>query len=103
SFECAAITAFEINWNHVQFWQQPAEDRHIHQRFLGEKINRAIGGVTGERRIKEALMICGQNHRTGLDHALAMDDSETEKQLREQTAKMITEPVIEIHSATQTA
>ena len=57
----------------------------VEQRPAGEKKNRAIRCVPGQRRIEKALMIHRQNHGPVLDHSLPMQNAESEKDFREQT------------------
>src|SRR5262249_53766031 len=96
--ERTPIIAFQIYRDHIQLWQKPAEDRNIHQRFFCEKENRPVGRVAGEWRIEKTLVIHRKNHGTGLNHALAMNDTKSIEQTREQATEMIAEPIVKIHS-----
>ena len=78
-FERAAIVAFEIDRDDVELRQKPAEDRRLHQRFFRKKIDGAVTGVSGQRRIEITLVIHGENHRAALDHPLPMNDAEAEE------------------------
>jgi hypothetical protein len=80
-FKSAAIAAFLIDWNDVQLGQKPAPKPVLEQCPAGEKKNRAIGSVSRQRRIEKTLMIHRQDHRSALEHAFAMPDAKSKKDL----------------------
>ena len=96
-FKRAAVDCFLIDWNDIEFRQQPAQQRNFEQGFLREKIDGAIARVPRQWWIKITLVIHGENHRTSLNHALPVDDAEAKEQPGKQAAKMVTEPIVRIH------
>src|SRR5207248_11796562 len=80
-FKSAAIAAFLIDWNNVQLGQKPAPKPVVEQCTAGEKKNGAIRSVARQRWIEKTLMIHRQNYRPALDHAFAMQDSKSKKDL----------------------
>src|SRR5207249_8266533 len=89
--------AFLIDWNDIQLGQKPAPKPMIEEGFASENKNRTIGSVARQRRIEKALMIHRQNHWPTLDHALAMQNAKSEKDLREQTGEGVSQPIVGIH------
>ena len=51
----------------------------------------------GERRIEVTLMVYRENDRAALKHALTMNYPEMKKQPANDTSKVITNPVINVH------
>ena len=93
------IFSFLIHRDDIQLRQEPAEDGSLQQRFFREEKNRAIGNAAYERRIEIALMVRCQNHRTMIDHPLAMHDAQPEENPAEQPNQAIAKPVVEIQNA----
>ena len=101
--ERAAIAAFLVDRNDIQFRQKPAEHRDIEQRFAREKINRAPAADAGKRRIEIALVIHREDDRSFLDDALRMHDAKTKKDPGDQSGKMIDREIPGIHACDRQA
>jgi hypothetical protein len=86
-----------MNWDYIQLWQQPAKQRRVQECSPGQKVYRPIARSPGERRIEVTLMVHGENHRPALNHAFPMNYAKTKKQSADETRKVITKPVVEIH------
>src|SRR5206468_8019652 len=63
SLNGATIDALLIHGNHIELWQNPAQQRHVEKRSPGQKINRPIARGAGEWRIEITLVIHRKNHR----------------------------------------
>src|SRR6266404_4869782 len=96
--ERATIVSFDVDWDDVELGQEPTENGRLHQRFLREKIDSTVAGVAGEWWVKKTLVIHSEDHRTGLNHPLAMNYAESKKQSRKQTRKVIAEPIVRVHT-----
>src|SRR5438093_1324595 len=86
SLNGAAIDAFLIDRDHVQLWQNPAQQRYIEKCSPSQKINRPIARGAGQRRIEIALVIHRENHWPALNHSFAMNDAKPKKQSASQPA-----------------
>src|SRR4030095_10991253 len=95
--ESAAIAAFLVDRNYVQFRQQPAEQRDLEERFACEEIDSAPAADAGKRRIEIALVIHREDDRSFLDDALGMHDAKTEKDPSDQSGKMVDREIPVIH------
>ena len=98
-FERAAIAAFLVDRNNIQFRQQPAEHGDLEQRFARKEIDRAPAADAGERRIEIALVIHRQDDRSFLDDALGVHDAKTEKDPGDQSGEMIDREIPGIHAS----
>src|SRR5262249_39181 len=98
--KCAAIAAFLINRDHIQFGQDPAQERNLEQRFSREKINWAPAANPGKGGVEITLVIHRQNHRTFLDDPLGMDHPEAKEDPGDKTGQMIDREVPRVHVAT---
>src|SRR5213079_1692027 len=86
SLNGATIDALLIHGNHIELWQNPAQQRHVQKRSPGQKINRPIARGAGEWRIEITLMIHRENHWPALNHPFAMNDAKAKEQSASQPA-----------------
>src|SRR4029077_5791437 len=86
-----------VNWDHIQLWQKPAEQRRVQQCSASEKVDCSIARSARKRRIEVTLMIHCENRRPALNHALTMNYAKPKKKPAGEKKKVITKPVIEIH------
>src|SRR5262245_20804537 len=86
SLDGAAIDAFLIDRDHIQLWQNPAQQRQIEKRSPGQKINRPITRGASQRWIEIALVIHRENHWPTLKHPLSMNNAKPKKQSASQPA-----------------
>ena len=96
--ERAAIAAFLIDRDDIQFRQKPAEKWSFEETFAREIIDVALAGGAGKRRIEIALVVHRHDDRPFFDQTFLMQDAKAKEQTRDQLAQRINRPVIGIHS-----